>query len=62
MTDPNFSFTQLRYNLIKHASWSHFGPIYNREDVEQMKLELENFNMSFVSPVRVGRLYDEDVE
>jgi len=40
----------------------HFGPIYTREDVAQMKLELENFDMSFVAPVRVGRVYDEDEE
>jgi hypothetical protein len=39
-----------------------FGPIYSREDVGQMKLELENFDMSFVAPVSVGRVYDEDEE
>ena len=38
----------------------HFEPIYTREDVTEMKLELENFDMSFIAPVRVNRVYDED--
>jgi hypothetical protein len=25
-----------------------------------MKLKLENFDMSFIAPVRVNRVYDED--
>lgn len=39
-----------------------FAPIYTREDVAGMKLKLENFDMSFVTPVSVGRIYDEEGE
>jgi hypothetical protein len=37
-----------------------FGPIYSREDVAEMKLELKNFDMSFVAPVRVKRIYEDE--
>jgi hypothetical protein len=37
-----------------------FGPIYSREDVAEMKLELKNFDRSFVAPVRVKRIYEDE--
>ena len=30
----------------------HFAPIYTREDLSEMKTRLENYDMSFVAPVR----------
>ena len=30
-----------------------FDPFYTKEDIDKMKLELENFDMSFVAPVPV---------
>jgi hypothetical protein len=38
----------------------YFAPYYTKEDIQEMKLELENFDMSFVEPVRVK--YTEPVE
>ena len=35
-----------------------FSPIYTREDLTEMKTRLENYDMSFVAPVR--RSYSED--
>lgn len=37
-----------------------FTPFYTQEDIDRLKLELENFDMSFVAPVRVKRIYDEE--
>lgn len=40
-----------------------FDPFYTKEDIDKMKLELENFDMSFVAPVRVKYtepVYDEE--
>lgn len=40
-----------------------FDPFYTQEDIDRMKLELENFDMSFVAPVRVKYtepVYDEE--
>lgn len=38
----------------------YFAPFYSKEEIEEMKLELENFDMSFVAPVRVK--YTEPVD
>lgn len=38
----------------------YFAPTYSREEVENMKKRLENFDMSFVAPVRVNRVYDDE--
>jgi hypothetical protein len=40
----------------------YFSPTNSREDVANMKKRLENFDMSFVAPVRVIRVYDEEEE
>lgn len=40
-----------------------FDPFYTQEDIDRMKLELENFDMSFVAPVPVKyteSVYDEE--
>ena len=40
-----------------------FDPFYTQDDIDRMKLELENFDMSFVAPVRVKYtepVYDEE--
>jgi hypothetical protein len=37
-----------------------FEPTHSREDLEHLKKRLEDFNMSFVAPVRVVRVYDEE--
>jgi hypothetical protein len=47
---------------VPFRSRPYFAPIYTREDVDDMKLKLESFDMSFVAPVRVKRVYEEDVE
>lgn len=39
-----------------------FDPFYTQEDIDRFKSELENFDMSFVSPVRVQRIYDDEDE
>jgi len=38
-----------------------FAPFWTREDVESMKTEIANFDMSFVAPVRV-KVIDRDHE
>jgi hypothetical protein len=38
----------------------YFAPTYSREDVVNMKKQLEDFDMSFVAPVRVVRVYDDE--
>ena len=38
----------------------YFSPTHSREDVANMKKRLEDFGMSFVAPVPVVRVYDED--
>lgn len=38
-----------------------FSPFYTQEDIDRFKLELENFDMSFVAPVRVERIYEDEV-
>lgn len=35
-----------------------FGPIYSREDLDRMKKELEEYDMSFVPPVSYGEKDD----
>jgi len=40
----------------------YFAPTYSREDVVNMKKQLEDFDMSFVTPVRVVRVYDDEEE
>jgi len=45
---------------VPFKSRPYFAPFYNREDVVEMKLRLENFDMSFVAPVPVKRIYDEE--
>ena len=40
----------------------HFAPFYTKEDIQEMKLELENFDMSFVAPVRVNYIQPDDEE
>jgi hypothetical protein len=45
---------------VPFGSRPYFAPMYTREDVAEMKLKLENFDMSFIAPVRVNRVYDED--
>jgi len=47
---------------VPFRSRPYFAPIYTREDVEGLKLKLENFDMSFVTPVSVGRVYDDGEE
>jgi hypothetical protein len=37
-----------------------FEPTHSREDLEHLKKRLEDFNMSFVAPVRVVRVYDDE--
>lgn len=37
-----------------------FDPFYSQEDIDRFKLELANFDMSFVAPVRVSRVYDDE--
>lgn len=37
-----------------------FDPVYTQEDIDRFKLELANFDMSFVAPVRVSRVYDDE--
>lgn len=39
-----------------------FNPFYTQEDIDRLKLELENFDMSFVAPVPVKRIYDDEEE
>ena len=39
-----------------------FAPIYSREDLERMKLELENFDMDFVEPKPYVNNTEEDDE
>ena len=39
-----------------------FAPFYTREDIDVQKLKLENFDMSFVTPISVGRVYDDEEE
>jgi hypothetical protein len=39
-----------------------FAPIYSREDLERMKLELENFDMNFVEPKPYVNITEEDDE
>ena len=38
----------------------YFAPTYSREDIANMKKQLEDFDMSFVAPVRVVRVYDDE--
>jgi hypothetical protein len=37
-----------------------FAPLYTREDLEDMKTELANYDMSFVAPVSLKRQYNDD--
>jgi hypothetical protein len=37
-----------------------FAPTHSREDLEHLKKRLEDFDMSFVAPVRVVRVYDDE--
>jgi hypothetical protein len=37
-----------------------FDPFYTQDDIDRFKLELANFDMSFVAPVRVITRYDDD--
>ena len=39
-----------------------FEPFYTREVIDRFKSELENFDMSFVAPVPVKRIYDDEEE
>ena len=39
-----------------------FSPMYTREDLEDMKNELANYDMSFVAPVRVKRFSPDEEE
>jgi hypothetical protein len=38
----------------------HFAPIYTRENLEEMKSRLENYDMSFTAPVRYSQFADEE--
>jgi hypothetical protein len=40
----------------------HFAPFYNREDIDRLKLKLENFDMNFVAPVSVKPVYEDEEE
>jgi hypothetical protein len=40
----------------------HFEPIYTREYAAKMKLKLENFDMSYIAPVSVKRVYEDEDE
>jgi len=37
-----------------------FAPLYTREDLEEMKSELANYDMSFVAPVSVKPVYEDE--
>ena len=39
-------------DLLPFNQRPHFTPIYTREDLAEMKTRLENYDMSFVAPVR----------
>ena len=38
----------------------YFEPTYSREDVANMKKQLEDFDMSFVAPIRINQEYYEE--
>jgi hypothetical protein len=37
------------------------APFYTREDIDEMKLKLENFDMNFVEPVNFKRIHDDEL-
>ena len=39
-----------------------FAPYYNREELAGLEKKIEDYDMSFVVPVSVKRVYDEDEE
>jgi hypothetical protein len=47
---------------VPFGSRPNFAPIYTHEDLGDYKKQLEEYDMTFVAPVRVNRVYDEDEE
>ena len=43
---------------VPFNSRPYFAPIFTREDLEGLKIKLDNFDMSFVEPVRVKPFYE----
>ena len=40
----------------------HFEPIYTRENLDNYKKKLAEYDMAFIAPVRINHVHDEDEE